>query len=127
MHLEAFNIGRTEENYRIREVAEIVAEVVPDGTKLAFADGAGPDKRNYRVDCDKAAEHLPGFAAAPGRCARAPRSSTPCTRPHGLDLDDLAGPRFQRIAPRPGACSTLGGWATDLRWRTTRSEVPTMA
>ena len=61
MHDQAFNVGRTEENYRIREVAAIVAEVVP-GSKIAFADGAGPDLRNYRVNCDKLAETiLPAF------------------------------------------------------------------
>ena len=60
VHDEAFNVGRTEENYRIREVAEIVGEVVPD-SEVAFADGASPDIRNYRVNCDKIAETLPEF------------------------------------------------------------------
>jgi nucleoside-diphosphate-sugar epimerase len=40
---EAFNVGRTEHNYRIREIAEVVAEVVP-GCRLEIAPDAGPDK-----------------------------------------------------------------------------------
>ena len=38
-HNQAFNVGRTEENYRIREVAELVREVVP-GSEVTFAEGA---------------------------------------------------------------------------------------
>src|SRR5882724_7904905 len=49
---EAFNVGQTGHNYRIRELAQIVAEVVP-GCTLDFAEGAGPDKRSYRVSFEK--------------------------------------------------------------------------
>ncbi len=58
VHDQAFNVGRTEANYRIRELAEIVAETVP-GCRITYADGAGPDKRCYRVDCGKIARLLP--------------------------------------------------------------------
>ena len=60
VHDQAFNVGRTEENYRIRDVAEIVDDVVA-GSKIAFADSAGPDLRNYRVNCDKLAETIPAY------------------------------------------------------------------
>lgn len=60
VHDEAFNVGRTEENYQIRRVAELVAEAMPE-TEIAFAEDAGPDPRNYRVDCSKLAETLPEF------------------------------------------------------------------
>jgi len=60
IHNEAFNVGRSEENYRIRELAQIVAEVVP-GSRVEFADGAGTDKRNYRVDSSKIARVLPDY------------------------------------------------------------------
>ncbi len=60
VHDEAFNVGRTADNYRIRELAEIVAEVVP-GCRITYADGAGPDKRCYRVDCSKIERVLPAF------------------------------------------------------------------
>ena len=58
VHDEAFNVGATSENYRVRDVAEIVESVVP-GSVLRFADGAGPDLRNYRVDCSKLESVLP--------------------------------------------------------------------
>jgi nucleoside-diphosphate-sugar epimerase len=60
IHNEAFNVGRTGENYRIRDVAEIVRDVVPD-CEIAFAPGASPDTRNYRVDFSKIERQLPGF------------------------------------------------------------------
>lgn len=115
VHREAFNIGRTQENYRVREVAEIVADVVPS-TDLAFAGGAGPDKRNYRVDCDKAAERLPGFE--PSWTVRAGAEELHrAFLQQGLELDDLTGARFQRIKHVQDLIERdlLGA---DLRWRT---------
>ena len=61
IHGQAFNVGRSGENFRIREVAELVAEVVP-GCEVAFAPGASADVRNYRVDFTKIERELPGFA-----------------------------------------------------------------
>jgi nucleoside-diphosphate-sugar epimerase len=52
VHDEAFNVGRAEDNVQISDIAEMVIEAVP-GSRLSFADGAGPDLRNYRVDFSK--------------------------------------------------------------------------
>jgi nucleoside-diphosphate-sugar epimerase len=52
VHDEAFNVGRPADNVQIREVAELVRGAV-HGSTVAFADGAGPDLRNYRVDFSK--------------------------------------------------------------------------
>ena len=52
IHNEAFNVGMNGENYRIRDVAEIVKDVVP-GCEIDFAADASPDTRNYRVDFTK--------------------------------------------------------------------------
>lgn len=60
MHNQAFNVGLTEENFRVSELAEIIAAEIPS-SKIRIDDGAGPDRRNYRVNCDKIAEMLPGF------------------------------------------------------------------
>ena len=60
---EAFNVGNTADNLQIRDVAEIVGDVVPD-CKTAFADGASADTRCYRVDCKKLTNTLPGFQPA---------------------------------------------------------------
>src|SRR5262249_12776212 len=60
VHKQVFNIGRTDQNYRISELAAIVAETVP-GCRVEFAPNGGPDKRCYRVNCDKIQRVLPGF------------------------------------------------------------------
>lgn len=58
IHNEAFNVGQTAENYRVREVADMVAELVP-GATVTYAADASPDIRNYRVSCDKLRQRLP--------------------------------------------------------------------
>jgi nucleoside-diphosphate-sugar epimerase len=60
VHNEAFNVGGTQENYTVRDVAEIVRAVVP-GCSIRYAEGAGPDPRCYRVSCHKLRRHLPEF------------------------------------------------------------------
>jgi len=60
IHNEIFNVGRTDENYRINELAEIVAATVP-GSRVEYAPDGGPDKRCYRVNCGKIRQKLPGF------------------------------------------------------------------
>lgn len=60
IHNQVFNVGRTDENYRIRDLATIVSETVP-GCKIEYAPGGGPDKRCYRINCDKISRLVPGF------------------------------------------------------------------
>jgi nucleoside-diphosphate-sugar epimerase len=57
---QSFNIGQTSHNYRIREIAEVVGDVVP-GSRVEFAKDASPDKRSYRVDFEKVTRVLPGY------------------------------------------------------------------
>jgi nucleoside-diphosphate-sugar epimerase len=95
VHLEAFNVGITEENYRIRELAEIVKETVP-GCRVQFADGAGPDKRCYRVNCSKIRRVLPAFQPVWNARAGA-QELYRAYQEVGLTLEDLEGPRFMRI------------------------------
>jgi nucleoside-diphosphate-sugar epimerase len=61
IHDQAFNVGRTGENYQIRDVANLVAEVVPD-CEVAFSEGASSDSRDYRVDFTKIETALPGYS-----------------------------------------------------------------
>ena len=58
IHDQAYNVGRTGENYQIRDVANLVAEVVPD-CEVGFAAGASADTRDYRVDFSKIEQRLP--------------------------------------------------------------------
>ncbi|ESX98107.1 SDR family oxidoreductase [Mesorhizobium sp. LNJC405B00] len=95
IHNEAFNVGRTDHNYRIRDIAEIVAEVVPD-CRLEFASDAGPDKRSYRVNFDKIALVLP--ASKPQWDARQGAVQLyHAYRKSNVTLEEFEGPRFQRI------------------------------
>lgn len=58
VHDEAFNVGRTDENVQVRDIAQLIGEAVP-GSKVTLADGAGPDRRDYRVDFSKLAATFP--------------------------------------------------------------------
>ena len=60
VHNQTFNVGRNDQNFRISELADIVAQVVP-GSRIEYAPGGGPDLRCYRVNFDKIARILPGF------------------------------------------------------------------
>jgi nucleoside-diphosphate-sugar epimerase len=60
VHNQAFNVGSSQENYQIRDVAAMVQEVVP-GCAVKYLEGGGPDPRCYRVNCDKLSRHIPGF------------------------------------------------------------------
>lgn len=60
VHNQIFNVGRTDENYRISELAAIVGETVP-GCRVEYAPDGGPDKRCYRINCDKFRRAVPGF------------------------------------------------------------------
>jgi nucleoside-diphosphate-sugar epimerase len=60
IHNQAFNVGRSEENYRVRDLADLVQQVVP-GSRVRYAPGGAPDPRCYRVDCSKLVATLPEF------------------------------------------------------------------
>jgi nucleoside-diphosphate-sugar epimerase len=93
---EAFNVGSTSQNYRIREIADIVAEVVPN-CRLEYADDAGPDTRCYRVSFDKIARVLPDFK--PQWDARKGAEQVyEAYRTSNLTLEEFEGPRYQRIS-----------------------------
>jgi nucleoside-diphosphate-sugar epimerase len=61
VHDQAFNVGRTEDNLTINEIAELVSRGVPGGAPLDYADDAGTDPRSYRVDFTKISTLVPGF------------------------------------------------------------------
>jgi nucleoside-diphosphate-sugar epimerase len=60
VHNRSFNVGRTQENYQISQVAEMVRDIVP-GSRITYAEGGGPDPRCYRVNCDEIAWTLPAY------------------------------------------------------------------
>lgn len=116
VHEEAFNVGATAENYRMRDVAEIVEAAVP-GSRVTFAAGAGPDLRNYRVDCDKLVGTLPS-AAPRWTVERGVAELVSTYERDGLTLADLTGPRLLRIH-HVKALLAAGRLDDSLRWKAT--------
>jgi len=96
VYCQAFNIGRTSENYRIGELAEIVAEIVPD-CRIDYAPDAGPDKRTYRVDCSKVARVLPEFQPQ-WDVRQGAQELYAAYQRIGIRQEEFEGPRYKRIA-----------------------------
>ncbi len=121
VHAEVFNVGRTDENFQIRQIAEMVGETVPD-CAIDFAEGAGPDTRSYRVSFEKIARRLPAFR--PTWTVRdGARELYEAYRKSDLELEDFEGPRYRRIDSLRGLLSG-GRLDESLRWtdeRTPRS------
>ena len=113
VHNQAFNVGRTEENYRIRELAEIVRDVVP-GSRIEYATDGGPDPRCYRVDFGKIHRLLPEFKPQ-WTARRGAEELYAAYRAAGLVLDDCEGPRFKRIDHLKQLLAT-GRLDATLRW-----------
>ncbi len=114
VHNEAFNVGREEDNYQIREVARLVGEVVP-GSRVTFADGAGPDKRSYRVSFEKIRRVLPTFEPV-WTVPLGVEELYEAFAEGGLSSDEFLSSRFQRIL-RIRELLDDGRLDSDLRWR----------
>ena len=114
---EAFNVGRTEENYQIRDLARMVEQVVP-GSVVSLGAGAGPDKRDYRVSFEKIKRKLPQWK---------PRWTVPqgitelfeAYKKHGLTLEEFESSRYLRIK-RVRSLQEQGQLDGNLRWNKAR-------
>jgi nucleoside-diphosphate-sugar epimerase len=95
VHNETFNVGSTEENYRIRDLAEIVQETVP-GSRVEYAKGSSSDARCYRVDCNKLGRSLPEFQLSWSARSGA-RQLYEAYQARGLRQEDFEGSRYSRI------------------------------
>ncbi|MBO9324032.1 MAG: SDR family oxidoreductase [Roseiflexus sp.] len=113
IHNEAFNVGRNEDNYRIRDLAQIVYETVP-GCRIQFAEGAQSDKRNYRVNCSKIQRVLPSFQPV-WDARKGAQELYDAYRTIGLKLEDFEGPRYKRI-DRIRKLIASGRLDSSLRW-----------
>ena len=95
VHDEAFNVGRTDENFQVRELADLVEEIVPNST-VEYVEGGGPDPRCYRVNCSKIAETLPAFRPE-WTARRGIEELYAAFRRFGLELEEFTSGRFLRI------------------------------
>jgi nucleoside-diphosphate-sugar epimerase len=95
VHNKAFNVGRNDQNYQMRDIAEMVVSVVP-GSSVAFASDASPDARNYRVDCSRFPKTLPAFRPK-WDVYKGIVDLYETYKKAGLNADDFEGVRFSRI------------------------------
>ena len=95
IHNEAFNIGRSEDNVQVRDIAELVRDAVP-GSALSFAAGAGPDLRDYRVDFSKLTGTFPDLQLRWG-VADGVAEMVAAYTARGLTYDDFRSSRFVRL------------------------------
>ncbi len=114
VHNQAFNVGRNEENYQIRDLADLVKAIVPD-CQIEYAPGGEPDKRSYRVNFNKIMQVLPEFK--PQWTARQGiEQLLAAYRATSLKLEDFEGPRYKRIDHIKRLLSE-GCLDNTLRWR----------
>jgi nucleoside-diphosphate-sugar epimerase len=95
VHNQAFNVGITEENYQIRDMAEIVRQTVP-GCRVEYSSDGGPDLRCYRVDFTKIKRMLPKFQPV-WDVRKGAEELYRVFKQVQLKLDDFEGPRYMRI------------------------------
>lgn len=114
IHNQAFNVGRNEDNYQIRQLAEIVGEVVPN-CNIEYAKDGGPDKRCYRVDCSKITKVIPEFKPQ-WNARKGAQELYDIYKKVGLTLEEFEGEKYQRIAHLK---SLIGRQCLDsnLRWQ----------
>lgn len=96
VHGRTFNVGRTADNLRIREIAEIVQQEVPN-CRIEYAAGAAPDKRCYRVNCDRLPATVPGYQPR-WDVRRGVRQIYQALRSRNIATNDFEGPTYQRVA-----------------------------
>ena len=114
VHNESFNVGITSENYRVRDVAEMVAAVVP-GSRVTYAGDASPDARNYRVDCGKIRARLPAFQ--PNWTVRKGIEQVyEAFSHHGTSAEEFLSSQFIRLK-RIRELQSAGTLDEMLRWR----------
>jgi hypothetical protein len=113
VHNQAFNVGRSSENYQVRDVVAMVAEAIP-GTQVRYADGAGPDLRCYQVNCSKLETTIPEYR--PRWTVRAGiEELRDAYMRHGTTRDEFLGPRYLRIG-QIKLLQRQGRLGSDLRW-----------
>jgi nucleoside-diphosphate-sugar epimerase len=95
VHDQAFNVGRDEDVVQIRDIATLVAAALD--APVTFAEGAGPDKRDYRVDFTKIRTVLPSHEPT-WTVAAGIEELAGDMRRIGLSPDDFEGPRYVRLA-----------------------------
>lgn len=95
IHNEAFNVARKEDNFQIRQVASIVARIIPF-SRVELSDDHFPDPRNYRVDASKISALVPEFKPR-WNVIEGVRELYHSYRTSRITLEEFEGVKYQRI------------------------------
>lgn len=95
VHNQALNVGRSDQNFQIKDIAQVVEQTVP-GCRIEFAGDAEPDKRCYRVDFSRIGKVLPGFKPE-WDIPRGAKELYEAYKKVGLCVEDFEGVRYKRI------------------------------
>ena len=94
IHNQAFNVGRDEDVVQIRTIAEQVSQIT--GAPVGFAEGAGPDTRNYQVDFTKIRSRVPSFEPI-WTVPQGIKAIWSDAGERGRTTEDFEGPRYVRL------------------------------
>ena len=117
---QAFNIGANSENYRVKELGEIVRDTFP-GCVVEYAADAGPDPRSYRVDFGKLSRTFPEFRTS-WTAEKGAREFLDAFRAVDLTPEDFTGDKYTRLA-RIKLLAAEGRLRDDLRWLSTAEPI----
>ncbi|MBI4333150.1 MAG: SDR family oxidoreductase [Chloroflexi bacterium] len=95
VHNQAFNVGQNRENYRIRDMADVVKRIVP-GCEVEYTYEHGADSRTYRVSFDKISSKLKGFSPE-WDVEKGVRQLYEAFKAHGLTLEEFTGNKYIRL------------------------------
>jgi nucleoside-diphosphate-sugar epimerase len=90
------NVGSNSENYQVRDIAEVVAAVVP-GSSVEYASGGEPDTRDYRVDFTRIGRVLTHWAPQ-WTLERSVSDLYRRFQAHGITLELIEGPTCNRLS-----------------------------
>jgi len=111
---EAFNVGREDENYQVRQLGDIVQAVVTD-SEVEYAGSGDPDPRSYRVSFEKLARSFPELELTWTARAGAQQLND-AYRAADLTLEEFESDRFIRLK-RLRLLLERGNLDEQLRWR----------
>jgi nucleoside-diphosphate-sugar epimerase len=121
VHNQTLNVGRNDENFRVRELADIVAEIIP-GCRVEYAPSGRPDLRCYRVSFDKISRLLPRFRPA-WTARKGAQELYDTYRAEGLTSEALQQGRYMRIS-EIRRLQKAGHLDSSLRWSRKHAEAP---
>lgn len=106
IHNQAINIGGNKENYQVRDVGDQVQRLIPTA-RVVYTGEVGADPRNYRVNFDKLARHLPDFRLQYNLASGMEELHRKMVE-HGFGKKDFEGNQFVRLRTLKGRFNLLG-------------------